>query len=159
MKTRILQYWDGFNERERRAATVGLMGVVLYLMYSIYSPIKQSVLEHTRLLHEKRTTLSWMQHAKEQYVPAAKGPKTLDGSKGLSVFSDTLSKASFHESPYQLQQMPEGALQLAFESVPYSAFLHWLWEMGQRYAMTIKAFDAEKTDTQGLVRLNIIIEL
>ncbi|MDF1677622.1 MAG: type II secretion system protein GspM [Legionellaceae bacterium] len=159
MKTHILQYWDGLNERERRAATVGIVGVILYILYSIYSPLKQSVLEHTRLLHEKKTTLAWMQHAKKQFVPAAKGPKTLEGSKGLTVFSDALSKTSFHESPYQLQQMPDGALQLTFESVPYSAFLRWLWDMGQRYAIAIKTLDAEKTDTQGLVRLNIIIEL
>ncbi|MCH9755726.1 MAG: type II secretion system protein M [Gammaproteobacteria bacterium] len=159
MKAWFSHFWDGLNERERRAACVGVVGVLLYLAYAIYSPLKQAVLDNTTELTEKKATLAWMKVAKARFKPQKKGPEALDGSKGLTVFSEALSKASFHEYPYQLQQMPDGALQLSFDSVPYNDFLKWLWSMGQRYTIVIKTLNAEQTDTQGLVRLTIIVVL
>jgi len=159
MKARWAQFWDGLNERERRAACVGAVVGLLYLAYAIYAALSQSVLESTAALTEKKATLAWMQVAKTRFTPQKEGPETLDGSKGLTVFSEALGKASFHEFPYQLQQMPDGALQLSFDSVPYNAFLGWLWSMSTRYTMVIKAFNAEQTDTEGLVRLTVIVVL
>ena len=100
-----------------------------------------------------------MQVAKTRFTPHKKGPEALDGSKGLTVFSEALEKAPFHESPYQLQQVAEGTLQLSFDSVPYNAFLRWLWSMSTRYTMVVKTFNAEQTDTPGMVKLTIIVVL
>ena len=159
MKAWWTQFWDGLNERERRAACVGDIGVLLYLAYVIYAALHQSVLDRTAELKEKKETLAWMRVAQTRFTPQKKGPTVLDGSKGLTVFSEALKKTAFHESPYQLQQVADGTLQLSFDSVPYHAFLHWLWQMSTRYTMVVKTFNAEQTDTPGMVRLTIIIVL
>ncbi|MDF1646702.1 MAG: type II secretion system protein GspM [Legionellaceae bacterium] len=159
MKGRWFQFWDGLNERERRALGLGLIGMLFYVSYAIYAPLKRAVSDNTKVLFEKRTTLTWIKSARSRFVPQQKGPEVLEGSKGLTIFSEALSKASFHDVPYQLQQMTDGVLQLSFDSVPYNPFLQWLWSMEQRYAMTIQTFNLERTDTPGLVRLTIIVSL
>jgi len=159
MKAWWTQFWDGLNERERRAACVGMIGVLFYFAYTLYGTLHHSVVDNTAELTEKKETLAWMQVAQTRFTPQKKGPAVLDGSKGLTVFSEALKKTSFNESPYQLQQVADGTLQLSFDSVPYNAFLHWLWSMSTRYTMVVKTFNAEQTDTQGLVKLTIIIVL
>lgn len=159
MKARFIKFFDGLNERERRALIIGGVGLVLYLAYIIYRPLHESVLENETLLSQKIATKNWMKGAEARYVFQEKGVAALDSARVLRVFSDALSHASFHTFPYQLQQLEDGALQLSFESVPYSAFLKWLWSMGQKYKMEVKAFSAEKTEVSGLVRVQLILTL
>lgn len=159
MKARWIQFWEGLNDRERRVAIVGGVVLILYAVYVVYSALAKAVLENEASLREKKETLAWMKIAKGQISPQKKQQQVLDGSKGLTVFSETLKRSPFHDSPYQLQQVSEGTLQLSFDSVPYNAFLGWLAMMNMRYHLEVKSFHAEKTDTSGVVKLTVVIVL
>ncbi len=159
MRAQWTQFWDGLNDRERRASGIGALVLVLYAAYALYSALAQTVLDNQAMLIEKRETLAWMKMAQGQVVPQTKKQQVLDGTKGLTVFSEALKRAPFHDSPYQLQQIAEGTLQLSFDSVPYNAFLDWLSAMNMRYHFVVKSFHAEKTDTNGVVKLTAVLVL
>ena len=161
MKAWLFQLWNGLDARDRKVASLGLISIFLYLSYAVYSPLKQTVLENTKILSEKKALLVWMKAAKTQSVVTPQNKKSvqLDGSKGLTVFSEALAQASFHNLPYQLEQIEEGTLHLSFDSVPYNAFLSWLWSIGQRYTMVITQLNVEKTDIPGLVKVTILVAL
>jgi general secretion pathway protein M len=153
------RFWDELGERDRRMLMICAVFVGLYLSYKMYSSTAGLVQQNRRVLSEKKAVLLWMEAAEKQRATQQKGPEVLDGSKGLTVFSEALKKTSFHTFPYQLQQLGEGELQLSFESVPYNAFLAWLSSMDARYAMRIQSFNAEKKEKTGLVHLTLIIVL
>jgi general secretion pathway protein M len=153
------QFWGNLSERDQSALSIGGIGLGLYLAYAAYAPLKQAVLENTRDLAGQRATLLWMKAAESRFTPDQKKKKMLGGSSGLTAFSSAISQSTFHELPYQLQQVEEGVLQLSFETVPYQHFLTWLWSMEARYVLHVKTFNAEKTDTKGLVKLTLTIVL
>jgi general secretion pathway protein M len=159
IKAWCTQFWGNLNIREQRVLYVGAVGVVLYLAYMMYATLTHAVFESTQILSEKKATLVWMQKTQKQFQPSQKKTVLLDNSKALTIFSEALNKTSFHDLPYQLEQMSDGALQLLFDSVPYHAFLGWLWSMEQRYKIDIKLLNAEKTDTPGLVKVTLVVVL
>lgn len=149
---------DSLSERERYLVFAGAAFVIGFIIYSlIYSPLVHGIRDKQQQLQEKQQTLSWLQQMHEHYV-AVKMPETMDKSTLLSIFADQLKSTSFHTFQYQLQQTGTGDIQLSFEKVPYNAFLAWLWGVRQNYAFTIEQFTAEKTDTEGVVKLSVVIE-
>jgi general secretion pathway protein M len=159
IKAWFMQFWNHLNIREQRTLYVGVAAVILYVAYLIYAALTNAVFENTQLLSEKKETLLWMQKTKQQFKPSQKKIILLDSSKALTIFSEALNQTSFHDLPYELEQMPDGDLQLSFDSVSYHDFLKWLWSMEQRHHINIKLFNAEKTDTPGLVKVMIMIAL
>ena len=75
----------------------------------------------------------------------------------LTLISKQLSKVSFNQVPYQLQQIGASDLQLSFENVPYTAFIAWLWNFTERSQMTIKQLNIERTSSPGIVKVNVIL--
>ena len=150
-------YWSNLNERERWILSLGALFCVLYLFYLlIYSPLASAVHDKSQQLAEKQETLVWMQHVRQQYK-IKKAPETLTSSKLLTVLAEQLNATSFKQFPYQLQQTGASDIQLIFEKVPYNAFMSWLWSINEKYTISIKQLNAERTDTPGVVKLMIVI--
>ena len=150
-------YWSNLNERERWILSLGALFCVLYLFYLlIYSPLTSAVHDKSQQLAEKQETLVWMQHVRQQYK-IKKAPETLTSSKLLTVLAEQLNATSFKQFPYQLQQTGASDIQLIFEKVPYNAFMSWLWSINEKYTISIKQLNAERTDTPGVVKLMIVI--
>jgi len=146
-------FWDGLNDRERWMLGFGGVCCALFLIYMLlYAPLINAVHNNTQQLLEKQETLVWMQQAHQQRK-AMKIPKVLSNSKLLSVLADELKSTSFHTFPYQLQQTGVGDIQLSFNKVPYNDFVTWLWSVRQNYAFSIKQFNAERTETPGVVKI------
>ena len=159
IKTRLFQFWNQLNDRERYLLLWGGVCFGLYLAYATYASLAEAVMANTQSLLEKKETLAWIKQAEKQISSKQTGSAVLDKSKGLTVLSEQLKTASFHAFSYQLQQLNEDELQLSFEKVPYNAFLTWLSSTSKKYNITIKAFHVDRTDTRGLVKLTVIIAL
>lgn len=150
-------YWNNLNERERWMLAGVAVFIVLYLMYLlIYAPLKQAIHDKSQQLVEKQETLVWMQQVAKQYK-AKKAPENLSSSQLLTVLASQLSNTSFKQFTYQLQQTGTSDIQLVFDKVPYNLFVAWLWTISEKYAISIKQFNVEKTDTPGVVKMMIVI--
>lgn len=153
----ITHYWNNLTERERWMAGIASFCVLAYLFYLlIYSPLATAVHTKTKQLHEKQETLTWMQ----QFRLQSKNQKTrqaISNAKLLALIGSQLSAKPFRQFTYQLQQTGPGDIQLSFDRVPYKPFLAWLWSLNNHYAITLKQFTAERTETPGLVKLLLLI--
>ncbi|AHE66507.1 type II secretion system protein GspM [Legionella oakridgensis] len=150
-------YWDNLNDRERWMLGVGVVSCFFYLFYLLfYAPLVNAVKERTQQVAEKKETLVWMQQVRRQYK-VSKAPNTLSHTELLTLLAKQLNHPSFQQFPYQLQQTGAEDIQLSFERVPFNVFLNWLWSLNKRYAILIKQFNVERSDTQGVVKLQVVI--
>ena len=150
-------YWSQLNERERWMVGLGAMFCVIYLFYMlIYAPLARAVHNQSQQLLEKQETLVWMQQVRQQYK-AKTAPQTLTSSKLLTVLDEQLNKTSFKHFPYQLQQTGASDIQLSFDKVPYQALMSWIWSLNEKYTLSIKQLNVERTDVPGVVKLMIVI--
>ena len=150
-------YWNNMNERERWMLGIGGVFLFFYVFYLLlYAPLTQSVHDKTQQLIENQETLAWMQQVSRHYK-AKNPPKKLTNSKLLTVLAKQLNISSFKQFPYQLQQTGVSDIQLVFDKVPYNAFVAWLSSMSEKYAISIKQLNAEKTATPGVVKMMVIL--
>jgi general secretion pathway protein M len=153
----IRQYWGTLNERERLLLGLGSVCLILYFFYSfIYSALDEAVTQKTQALQEKKKTLIWMQQV-SQKTKSNKMPSSITNNRLLTVIATQLKSKDLKTFPYQLEQTGQGDIQLTFEVVPYILILQWLWKLQTDYALTLKQFTAEKTNTPGVVKVLIIL--
>lgn len=157
MKMTLSAYWANLNERERVILGIGIIVCVGYLFYLlIYSPLTNAVYHQSKALLEKQETLAWMQQVRAQHK--LKQPrKALTSSQLLAVLALQLKTTSFKQFPYQLQQTGAGEIQLIFEQVPYNGFVAWVWSITEKYTITIKQLNVERTSTAGIVKVTMMI--
>jgi len=150
-------YFNSLNERERWMVIGTALCVFIYVYYLfLYSPLSNHVTLKSTQLIEKTKTLAWMKTVR----PSTHSPQTrqtVDNSQLLSLLASKLKEDSTLKFPYQLQQTGSGDIQLTFDEVPFKAFIRWFAKINERYAITIKQFDAEQSKTPGVIRLMIIL--
>lgn len=151
------EYWSHLNDRERWMLSLGAACLILYLFYLfLYAPLVNAIQLRSQQLSEKRETLKWMQSVREQRSKI-KPRESVTNTQLLTVLAKELNKAELNSFPYQLQQTESGDIQLSFESVPFGVFIDWLKSIHEKYAFSIKQLNAEKQDTAGLVKLQVIL--
>ncbi|MBI2786617.1 MAG: type II secretion system protein M [Legionella longbeachae] len=150
-------YLSTLNEREKLMLVGAAFCLVLYIYYLLlYSPLSHRVTQKSNQLVDKIATLQWMQKIRQQnHTPPTK--KVLSNSQLLTALATQLKKDSTMKFPYQLQQTGSGEIQLTFDTVAFNLFITWLEKINKHYAITVKQFDAERTDTPGVTRLMILI--
>ncbi|KTD10533.1 type II secretion system protein GspM [Legionella hackeliae] len=154
-----MNYWNNLNERERWMVGIAAACIIFYLFYLlIYSPLVTAVDTKSTQLQEKKETLAWMEQVRKK-PKNQKIPQPITSSKLLALIGSQLNTGSLRPFTYQLQQTGQGEIQLSFEQVPFTQFLAWLWKLSNDYALILKQFSAERTDTPGVVKLTIIIAI
>ncbi|QBR83672.1 type II secretion system protein M [Legionella israelensis] len=150
-------YWSGLNERERWMVGIAGICLIVYLFYLlIYAPLKNSVIEKSTQLVEKKDTVVWMQQAKKRKHSTITR-KTISNSQLLTLLSDRLKADNLQKYNHQIEQTGAGDIQLSFNEVPFKALLQWLEDLNKNYAMTIKQLNAERSETTGMVKLTLVI--
>ncbi|MCP0914191.1 MULTISPECIES: type II secretion system protein GspM [Legionella] len=151
-------YWNNLNERERWLLGVGFLVCIFYLFYLLlYSPLVNAIQSKKQQLAEKRETLNWMQQVRQQHKAGGRPAERLNNTQLLTAVANQLNTSDVKSYTHQLQQTANGDVQLSFERVPYAVFIHWLWLLNQKYALTIKQFNAEQNDTPGIVKAVVIL--
>ncbi|WP_058535497.1 GspM family type II secretion system protein LspM [Legionella saoudiensis] len=150
-------YLSSLNEREKWMVIGAAVCLVLYCYYMfLYTPLSHQVNQKTNQLVEKITTLDWMKKVKGQNL-RPKSKETVDNSQLLTILATQLKDHALQKYPYQLQQTGSGDIQLTFEAVPFNLFVTWLTKINEKYALTIKQFNAEKTPTAGVAHVMILL--
>ncbi|CAM4397265.1 MAG: hypothetical protein LEGION0403_FIIPPAGN_00819 [Legionella sp.] len=150
-------YLSTLNERERSMVIGAAICLVLYCYYIfLYAPLSRQVNQKSTQLVEKITTLDWMKKVKGQNLKP-KSKEAVDNSQLLTILATQLKEHTLQKFPYQLQQTGAGDIQLTFETVPFNLFVTWLTKINERYALTIKQFNAEKTPIAGVARVMILV--
>lgn len=150
-------YLSTLNEREKWMLISAILCLILYSYYLfLYSPLSHQVIQKSKQLEEKTVTLDWMKKIKQQnHKPKSK--QTIDNSQLLTILATQLKEDSTLKFPYQLQQTGAGDIQLTFDAVAFNSFITWLEKINQRYSITLKQFNAERTETPGIVHVMILI--
>ena len=138
---------------------IGTIVCVVYLFYLlIYAPVTRAVQNKSKQLIEKQETLVWMQHVRtSEQLKTKKVAQSLTSSQLLTVIAEQLSRTTFKQYRYQLQQTGVSDIQLSFDKVPYNAFMAWVWSINQKYTVIIKQLNVDRTDVSGVVKLTIMI--
>jgi general secretion pathway protein M len=153
----VKAYFSNLNERERWILLIGGIFVFFFLFYWIlYAPLKDAVDEKTIQLKEKAETLVWMKQVRQQNTSTSK-PLVVTNSQLLTLLANQLQTTSFQQHPYKLQQTGAGDIQLTYESVPYNAFVQWLWALNEKYAIELKQFNVERSDLPGIVKIMVLL--
>lgn len=150
-------YLNTLNEREKWMVVAALICLVLYCYYLfLYAPLRHQVdLKSTQLV-EKISTLEWMKKVKQQHHKP-KTKETVDNSQLLTILATQLKEDFPAQYPYQLQQTGAGDIQLTFDAVVFNSFIAWLEKLNERYAITLKQFNAERTPTSGVVHVMVLL--
>lgn len=150
-------YWQQLNERERLAIGTCVVAVFIYILYLlVLAPLADAVHQKTRLRAEKQQTLRWMQQVRGQTL-SANQPELLTNAELLSLLARQLKRPEFKPFAYQLQQIGSGDIQLTFENIPFNPFIKWLQKLNTTYAFSLKQFKAQRTNTEGVVSLSLIL--
>jgi general secretion pathway protein M len=153
----VKSYFNSLNERERWTLIVGAIFVVFFLLYwLVYSPLDTAVEDKTAQLTDKTDTLNWMRQVRGQNKTSQK-PATVSNSQLLTLLATQLHTTSFQQFQYKLQQTGAGDIQLTYDQVPFNEFALWLWSINKKYAISIKQFNSERTDTAGLVKIMVLL--
>ena len=154
----MISYWTNLNERDRLIAIIGGICLLIFIIYQyIYSPLATMTTSKNQELKEKIATLSWMRETKQKTQNSG-NEKPVNSSKLLSIIAAELNKKPFSTFPHQIQQTSQGNIQLSFETVPFNAFLIWLWGIENTYIISIKQLDASRTSTAGVVKIMVLID-
>jgi general secretion pathway protein M len=153
----MMNFWTNLNERERWIVAIGVFFALLYIFYlAIYSPLTSAVSNRSNQLKEKKETLAWMQQVRQK-PHGKKVQETISSSKLLTVIATQLNTRPFQKFPFQLQQTGLGDIQLTFDKAPYTIFLTWVWNLSNDYSITLKQLTIERTDTEGVVKVMVVI--
>jgi general secretion pathway protein M len=153
----VKAYLNSLNEREKWMVVTAFLCLVLYTYYQfLYTPLTNNVALKSTQLAEKAETLAWMKKVRQQAHSSSK-KQTVDNSQLLTILATQLKNNATLKFPYQLQQTGSGDIQLTFETVPFKLFMQWLAKINEKYTITIKQFNAEHTNTPGIIRLMILI--
>ena len=87
----------------------------------------------------------------------SKTKETVDNSQLLTILATQLKEDSTLKFPYQLQQTGSGDIQLTFDAVAFNLFIAWLEKINERYAISLKQFNAERTPTPGVVHVMVLL--
>lgn len=155
----MIKIGSSINDRERLALLIGALCILIYLFYAlVYRPLHTAVLDNRNQLKEKKETLAWMQTINK--LPLRHSPpQAVSSSKLLTIMANELSRPPLKAFPVRLQQTSQGDIQLTFDSVPYLAFLKWLWLFNQHYTIGLKQVLIVKSNTPGLVNVSSIITI
>ncbi len=150
-------YWNNLNDRERWVLALGATFCFLYLFYLlVYGPLTHAIHDKSQQLTEKQETLTWMQLVRGEHKKT-KAPQVLSNSQLLSLLANQLQSTSFQQFTYELQQTGTGDIQLSFDQVPFNPFMKWLSSINSQYAVTVKQFNAERTELSGVVKLKVVM--
>ncbi len=153
----MMNFWKKLSERDQWVLGLGLVCITFYLILEIIVfPLSKAVDTRILAVKEKQTLLTWMERVRLT-SGEHKAPAHLDASKLLSALSEGLDKTSFHSFPHQLQQTGDEELQLTFDTVPYNAYITWLFSMRKQYAFSIKQLNVKETKTPGVVNAILVI--
>ncbi|CAM2935760.1 general secretion pathway protein [Legionella steigerwaltii] len=151
-------YLSTLNERERWMLIGTAVCLFLYVYYLfLYNPLSQKVNQKSTQLVEKTATLEWMKKIKQQSHTKQTKKQIVDNSQLLTTLATQLKNDTTLKFPYQLQQTGSGDIQLTFDAVAFNLFITWLEKINQRYAITVKQFEADRSKTPGVTRLMILI--
>lgn len=136
---------------------VAVLCVFIYGFYLLlYSPLNTGINQKSSQLIEKTETLEWMKKIRQKGT-SSKAKQTVDNSQLLTLLATQLKNNNTLKFPYQLQQTGSGEIQLNFDEVPFQLFMKWLAKINEKYSMTIKQLEVDRSTTPGVTRLMIII--
>lgn len=150
-------YLSTLNEREKWMLIGAVLCLILYCYYLfLYTPLSHQVTQKSTQLVEKIATLDWMKKIRQKNHKS-KTKETVDNSQLLTILATQLKEDSTLKFPYQLQQTGSGDIQLTFDAVAFNLFIAWLEKINERYAVSLKQFNAERTPTPGVVHVMVLL--
>ena len=149
---KLKHYWNSCNKREQYIISGGILCLCLIIIYfSIWVPLVQIEVKQQDMLVEQNKILHWLKHAHNTpQLPVNK-------NNLLSIMATEINVAALKPFPYQIKQTINGDVQINFERVAYRIFITWLWNVSQKYSITIQQLHVTKINTAGIVSVTLLV--
>ena len=156
------QWFHQLETRERRMVTVGgllLFATILFL--TVIEPLHEKRKTAVIRYHAAETLLDWMQE-KQASVNALQ--HRLSGQKQrvpseqlLSIINAGLKTAGIADNLKSISPEQNGAVLLRFDEVTFDAFIAWLIEFHNRFAIDVNSITVTRTSSAGMVTASLVL--
>jgi general secretion pathway protein M len=154
LKYKILAWYAGLQDRERRMVTIGGVSVaLLVLVVGILMPLQSAVSTAVKSNETKREDLAWMRvNAPE--IRAA-GPLPADTGEAPVVLVDRVGREAGLASALRGTQPNGTGVRVQLEAAPFDTLVTWLATLDERYGFAIETITVDRAARPGVVNASI----
>lgn len=153
----IKEYWSSLQEREKRLLMVGGGLLLFFLGYWLfYSPLQEAQQRARAHNHELHEVLAWMQSVRKS-AGSKSLAQSISSTRLPGVLNEQIRNSSLQPFPYALQQNKAGDIQISFDHVPWNAFLQWIWNTNEKYALNLQQLQADRLESSGMVKAYLVL--
>ena len=153
---KLLTSYQQLSDRDKRAVQLlGLALAVLLAMQLVILPTFNFYKNAKSGYHNNFNLLTWMEanSSSAKQLEASSKTEGLEALSLLEAVSQSAARAKLDISRIQ----PEGdnLARLWFDTVPFNGFVAWLYELTNRYSLTIDSVSIDQTDQPGKVDVQL----
>lgn len=154
---RLLQWYQGRNEREQRMVLWGALAAAVLLVVAALLPLQRAVTAGEKRLSTKQQDLAWLQVAAPQL--AALGDARPGGrGESLVVLADRVARQTgIANSLTGSQPSGDGGLRVRIEKVSFDALATWLGQLVQQYGVRIENASIDALPAPGIVNATLVL--
>lgn len=159
------QWWSGLEARERRTLILGgiALAIILYI-FAIWLPAHRKADALEARLAEQQALLAWMQQAsaEAQALRAASGGgNTVVGTGNQALFSfvdQSAREAGLADALRQVEPTGDQRVRVTLQKANFDVVMNWLATLKTRHGVDASALTIRRTDTEGLVDAQLVLE-
>lgn len=157
----MMDWWEARNDREKLILLVGAIVAVLLIGFElIWMPIANSVDTLNKQVQSQESLAHWMQIAGIRIKALKKAGFVMSQQQTgslLVIVEKTLEQAKLNSYLRNVQQPADNQITLSFQSVPFDAFIQWVQSIWQTNGVQVQQLSVTRTDTTGLVDVNLTL--
>jgi len=153
---RLVQWYTGLSERERRIVQAGAVVVPLLFVIGVLLPLDRSVAQAHQRLAKKRNDLAWMQGVAPE-LAAAPQPPSAAGESLLVIVDRSARESGLAGSLAGSEPAGPGGLSLRLQKAPFDMLVAWLARLAQQNGIRVDSATIDSAGSPGLVNAAVVL--
>lgn len=153
---RLVQWFTGLAESERRIVLAGALVVPLLFVIGVLLPLDRSVAQAHQRLAKKRNDLVWMQGVASE-LAAAPQPPAAAGESLLVIVDRSARESGLAGSLAGSEPAGPGGLSLRLQKAPFDTLVAWLARLAQQNGIRVDSATIDGAGTPGLVNAAVVL--
>jgi general secretion pathway protein M len=158
------EWWSSLPLQKRKALTVGGLFLSLFIIYQwIWSPLVEQADNMRRHLADAQKTFVWMQTADKEMRTLEDLHKhktaTFTPIALLDILQKNINQAGLSSNLTELKQASKETILIHFQKVEFDAFIQMLITLMKEQSLTISQLSVTAQNSQGLVNVEMVVQL
>jgi general secretion pathway protein M len=153
-------WYQALQERERHVLLAGAVALgAMFLYLAILHPYFSSKQRLEQQVTDRQQLLTWMKPAAAQ-IQSLRGqqPSAMPvGQSLLAVVDTSAGTAGFGTALKQVQTENDGSVRVQMQSAGFDSLVRWLGELQQRYGISVREFNAQRSTAPGNVDASLTL--